>query len=297
MGSWPYRGLRELTSGLLKEACPQLQGWLCAARKSAKALQLSELAAAKYSTGSGPSDWPGSAPAEPLTPDNSDNLDTFNRELNDVFEVASSHEEPRSHPQQQPRSHSLWQADTAPDRSAQHISRQVQYPSEAPGRLSHLDHQGSAQMVDVGEKEVTRRTATAQMRVQLSHEVFREVMNPRHLKKGNVIETARIAGIMAAKHTPTLIPMCHTVPLDKVQLEIKPCEQAAEPGQTELEITATASATHRTGVEMEALTAAAAAGLTVYDMCKAMDHGIVLNGLQLVHKAGGKTGTWTHSDR
>ena len=146
--------------------------------------------------------------------------------------------------------------------------------------LSHFDASGNASMVDVGAKEVTRRTATASAFVELSPAVLSALpANP----KGNPLEVARIAGIQAAKCTADLIPMCHPLPLTHVDVR-------AEVVEGGVRITASAATTGPTGVEMEALTAAAVAALTVYDMTKALDKSIVIRSIQLETKSGGKSG-------
>ncbi len=146
--------------------------------------------------------------------------------------------------------------------------------------LSHYDASGRASMVDVSAKTATRRTATASAFVELSREVLRALpANP----KGNPLEVARFAGIQAAKRTSELIPMCHPLPLTHVDVQ-------AELAEGGIRITATAATVGQTGVEMEALTAASVAALTVYDMTKALDKGIVIRAVQLESKTGGKSG-------
>jgi cyclic pyranopterin phosphate synthase len=152
--------------------------------------------------------------------------------------------------------------------------------------LTHLDSSGEANMVDVGAKAETRRVAVAQGTVAMQPETLRTIL-AGDAKKGDVIGTARIAGIMAAKRTHELIPLCHPLLLTKVSVDIKPDE--ALPG---LRVTATAHVTGKTGVEMEALTAVSVACLTIYDMAKAIDRGMVLGGIRLVEKSGGKSGTY-----
>ena len=142
--------------------------------------------------------------------------------------------------------------------------------------FSHLDREGAARMVDVGEKQVVRRTATAAGRVQMSPETV-SLLRERALPKGDALNTARIAGIMAAKRTPDLIPLCHGLNLTAVDVEF-------EVGEDEIDIVATARASDRTGVEMEALTAVSIAALTVYDMCKAVDKGMVIEEVRLLEK-------------
>jgi cyclic pyranopterin phosphate synthase len=149
-------------------------------------------------------------------------------------------------------------------------------------KLSHYDDQGRARMVDVSGKPETRRTAEASAFVAMSAKVLKALpQNP----KGNPLEVARFAGIQAAKKTAELIPMCHPLPLTHVDVETK----IAKGG---IEITATAATTAQTGVEMEALTAASIAALTIYDMCKALDKGIVIREIRLEKKTGGKSGEW-----
>ncbi|WP_083463955.1 cyclic pyranopterin monophosphate synthase MoaC [Prosthecomicrobium hirschii] len=153
-------------------------------------------------------------------------------------------------------------------------------------RLTHLDDSGAAHMVDVGDKSVTQRTAVAEGHVTMLPETL-ALIRQGLAKKGDVIATARIAGIMAAKRTHELIPLCHPLLLTKVAVEIEADE--ALPG---LRITATARVSGQTGVEMEALTAVSVACLTVYDMAKAVDRGMVIGGIRLLEKSGGKSGTW-----
>jgi cyclic pyranopterin phosphate synthase len=154
-----------------------------------------------------------------------------------------------------------------------------------PEQLSHYDETGQASMVDVSAKQATRRTATASAFVELSAAVLAALpANP----KGNPLEVARIAGIQAAKRTADLIPMCHPLPLTHIDVE-------AEIEAGGVRITATAATVGPTGVEMEALTAAAVAALTVYDMSKALDKGIVIRNVQLEAKTGGKSGDFTRA--
>ncbi len=143
-------------------------------------------------------------------------------------------------------------------------------------KFSHLDEEGAARMVDVGGKAVIRRTATATGRVLMSPETV-ELLHEKALPKGDALNTARIAGVMAAKRTPDLIPLCHGVNLTAIDLEFTVKDEAVE-------ILATARASDRTGVEMEALTAVSVAALTVYDMCKAVDKGMVIEGVRLLDK-------------
>jgi cyclic pyranopterin phosphate synthase len=142
--------------------------------------------------------------------------------------------------------------------------------------FSHLDREGAARMVDVGEKAVIRRTATAAGRVRMSPRTV-ELLREKALPKGDALNTARIAGVMAAKRTPDLIPLCHGLNLTSVDVEF-------EVGEEEVGIVATARASDRTGVEMEALTAVSVAALTIYDMCKAVDKGMVIEDVRLLEK-------------
>ena len=148
--------------------------------------------------------------------------------------------------------------------------------------LTHFDAAGAATMVDVSAKDITSRSATARVRVAMT-EATAAVIAAGTAKKGDVLGVARLAGIMAAKRTSDLIPLCHPLPIDAVSLDL------AVDGSG-VEITATVRTTGRTGVEMEALTAASVAALTVYDMCKAIDRAMRIEGLRVVHKDGGKSG-------
>jgi cyclic pyranopterin phosphate synthase len=155
----------------------------------------------------------------------------------------------------------------------------------AEKKLSHLDDKGRPRMVDVGGKEATARVAVAKGTVRMQPETLKLILSGG-TKKGDALTTAKLAGIMAAKHTPDLIPLCHPVLIDSIEVDFEPDE-----AQSTIEITATARATGRTGVEMEALTATAVAALTVYDMGKAADRGMKIENIRLVHKSGGKSGT------
>jgi cyclic pyranopterin monophosphate synthase len=150
--------------------------------------------------------------------------------------------------------------------------------------FTHLDEQGRVTMVDVGGKDVTRRTARARGFISMSRETFNAIMEDR-VKKGNVLATAKIAAIMAAKNTSHTIPLCHPLPIDHIELDFLPHEEPSS-----IEVSAEVSVTARTGVEMEALHAASIALLTIYDMCKAIDRSMVIEGLCLVEKSGGKSG-------
>ena len=151
-------------------------------------------------------------------------------------------------------------------------------------RLTHVDETGAARMVDVSEKAVTARMATASGRVLVAPEVI-ELLRGEGVPKGDALAVARIAGIMGAKKTPDLIPLCHPLAVSGVKVELSVADDAVE-------ITATVKTTDRTGVEMEALTAVAVAGLTVVDMIKAVDKRAVITDIRVEKKTGGKSGTW-----
>ncbi len=151
--------------------------------------------------------------------------------------------------------------------------------------FTHFDEEGRALMVDVGGKAATARTATAKGAVIMAPETLTMIVEGT-AKKGDVLAVARLAGIMAAKRTPELIPLCHPVMLTKVTVDLTP----APPDRVEIE--ATVKLTGRTGVEMEALTAVSVAALTVYDMCKSADRTMRITGIRLTHKAGGKSGEY-----
>ena len=153
-------------------------------------------------------------------------------------------------------------------------------------RLTHLDESGRARMVDVSDKDVTRREATARATVTMQPETAR-LIAAGGVAKGDVLAVAQVAGIMAAKRTPDLIPMCHPLPITGVDMAFELDVEAAR-----LVIRATVRVTGRTGVEMEALTAASVAALTVYDMCKAVDRGMRIGDIELLHKSGGKSGEY-----
>jgi cyclic pyranopterin phosphate synthase len=152
--------------------------------------------------------------------------------------------------------------------------------------LTHLDEGGAANMIDVAEKPVTERVAVAEGAVVMAPATL-DMIRAGNAKKGDVVGTARIAGIMAAKRTHELIPLCHPIALSAIAVEIEPDE--ALPG---LRVRATAKVADRTGVEMEALTAVAVACLTIYDMAKAVDRGMEVTSIHLVEKRGGRSGTW-----
>lgn len=150
--------------------------------------------------------------------------------------------------------------------------------------LTHFDAKGDAHMVDVSEKAVTSRIAVAENHIKMNRETF-EIITEGRAKKGDVLGVARLAGIMAAKRTSDLIPLCHPLPITKVSVDLEP--DTSLPG---IRITATVKTTGQTGVEMEALTAASVTALTVYDMSKAVDKTMEISGLRVVLKDGGKSG-------
>ncbi len=152
--------------------------------------------------------------------------------------------------------------------------------------FTHFDAQGNAVMVDVSDKTVTERVAVAKGSVLMQPETLRLIQGGA-MKKGDVLAVAQLAGIMAAKRTPDLIPLCHPLALTSVTVEL-----SCDPGRNAVDITATCKLKGRTGVEMEALTAVGVAALTVYDMCKAVDKGMRITDIRLVHKSGGKSGTY-----
>ncbi len=153
------------------------------------------------------------------------------------------------------------------------------------GGLTHFDAAGRAAMVDVSDKEETARVAVARGRIVMQPETLARIREGQ-MGKGDVLGVARLAGIMAAKRTGELIPLCHPLMLSKVAVELTPVEPDA------VEIEATVKVTGRTGVEMEALTAVSVAALTIYDMCKAVDRGMRIDAIRLVHKSGGKSGVY-----
>ncbi|MEW1721524.1 cyclic pyranopterin monophosphate synthase MoaC [Streptomyces sp. NPDC093109] len=168
-----------------------------------------------------------------------------------------------------------------------------QQPPEPPDgrggdRLTHLDGSGAARMVDVSAKEITARVARASGRVLVSAAVV-ELLRGGGVPKGDALATARIAGIMGAKRTPELIPLCHPLAVSGVTVDLRVADDAVE-------ILATVKTTDRTGVEMEALTAVSVAALTVVDMVKAVDKGAVITDVRVEEKTGGKSGTWTRPE-
>ena len=150
--------------------------------------------------------------------------------------------------------------------------------------LSHLDEQGRARMVDVSEKEITSRIAVARGTIRMQARTLSLIVEEK-IAKGDVFSVARIAGIMAAKKTSELIPMCHPLNITSVKIDLTPKQKPAR-----VDIEASVRVSGKTGVEMEAMTAVAAAGLTIYDMCKAVDREMVIGEIRLVEKSGGKSG-------
>lgn len=158
-------------------------------------------------------------------------------------------------------------------------------------RLSHVDRRGQARMVDVGKKPVTRREAEAAGSIRMGAGAWR-LLRDNRVAKGDVLAVARVAGIQAAKRASEIIPLCHPLPLDQVRIDFR-----ADDRRRRLEARATVRCSARTGAEMEALTAAAAALLTVYDMCKAADRGMEIGGLRLLRKSGGRSGAYVRRER
>ena len=154
------------------------------------------------------------------------------------------------------------------------------------GKLSHFDREGRARMVDVGAKPSTRRVAVATARVVMKSETLRRIMDKK-MEKGDVLGVARVAGIMAAKRTGELIPLCHPLYIDSVEVYFEP-----DVTRSQVRIETRAKSTGKTGVEMEALVATAASALTIYDMCKAVDRGMKIADIVLLKKSGGKSGTY-----
>jgi len=155
------------------------------------------------------------------------------------------------------------------------------------GKLTHIDENGKAQMVDVGNKEDTKRSATASGKVFMSVETI-EALKKQEFQKGDVLGVARVAGIQAAKKTSDLIPLCHPLAVNFVSVDFRI-------GESHVEIETTVEIFGKTGVEMEALTACTITALTIYDMCKAMDKSISIEEIKLLEKTGGKSGNWKRS--
>ena len=157
-------------------------------------------------------------------------------------------------------------------------------------KLSHLDDQGRARMVDVSAKEITDRIAVARGSIQMKPETLDLILKGK-VEKGDVFSVARVAGIMAAKKTPELIPMCHPLNITSVKIELTPQENPSR-----VDIEAVVRVSGKTGVEMEAMTAVSVAGLTIYDMCKAVDREMSIGQIELVKKSGGKSGTFIRKE-
>ena len=159
-----------------------------------------------------------------------------------------------------------------------------------PDRFTHFDAEGQAHMVDVGDKAVTERIAVASGSIRMQTKTLAMILEGGH-KKGDVLGVARIAGIMGAKRTADLVPLCHPLPLTKVGIDFTP-----DTHLNQIRCVATAKTHGQTGVEMEALCAVQLALLTIYDMCKAVDRGMVIENVRLEEKSGGKSGLWQRSD-
>ncbi len=157
-------------------------------------------------------------------------------------------------------------------------------------KLSHLDEQGRAKMVDVSDKDITSRTAVARGTIHMRAETLALILADK-IEKGDVFSVARVAGIMAAKKTSELIPMCHPLNITAVEIDLTPAEN---PARVEIETSVRVSG--KTGVEMEAMTAVCVAGLTIYDMCKAVDREMSIGEIRLVKKSGGKSGTFIRKE-
>ncbi|MDP2857871.1 MAG: cyclic pyranopterin monophosphate synthase MoaC [Bacillota bacterium] len=164
--------------------------------------------------------------------------------------------------------------------------------------LSHVDEKGRARMVDIGDKPDTDRVAVARARVLMKPETLAMIVSGS-APKGDVFAVARVAGIMAAKRTPELIPLCHSIPLASVEIRLDavPGGSCGDHSVAAVEIEVAARSTGKTGVEMEALTAASVAALTIYDMCKAVDREMRVDDIRLVYKAGGKSGEFVRKDQ
>ena len=159
------------------------------------------------------------------------------------------------------------------------------------GKLTHFDREGRARMVDVGAKAATRRVAVVSGKVVMKPETLRRIVDKK-MEKGDVFGVARVAGIMAAKRTGEIIPLCHPLSIDTVEIDFQPNLE-----RSEVKIETTVKSTGKTGVEMEALVATAAAALTIYDMCKAVDRGMTISDIMLLKKSGGKSGTYIREKR
>jgi cyclic pyranopterin phosphate synthase len=157
------------------------------------------------------------------------------------------------------------------------------------GKLTHFDRQGRARMVDVGAKPSTQRIAVASGRVLMKGETLRRIVD-KEIEKGDVLGVARVAGIMAAKRTEEIIPLCHSLNIDRVEIDLQP-----DVKYSEVRIRTMVKSTGKTGVEMEALVATTVSALTIYDMCKAVDRGMKISDIMLLKKSGGKSGTYLRS--
>ncbi len=151
-------------------------------------------------------------------------------------------------------------------------------------KLTHFDKNGNPSMVDISQKDTTVRVAVANGKIIMKPNTLKRILD-LDIKKGDVLNVAKLAGIMAAKKTDQLIPLCHSIPLSYVNVDLEPNIE-----ESSINITAEASVIGKTGVEMEALTAVSVAGLTIYDMCKAIDRDMILTNVRLMHKSGGKSG-------
>jgi cyclic pyranopterin phosphate synthase len=154
------------------------------------------------------------------------------------------------------------------------------------GKLTHFDREGRARMVDVGAKAATRRIAVVSGKVVMKPETLKRIVDQK-MEKGDVFGVARVAAILAAKRTGEIIPLCHPLSIDTVEVDFQP-----DRDRSEVKIETTVKSTGKTGVEMEALMATAAAALTIYDMCKAVDRGMIISDIMLLKKSGGKSGTY-----
>lgn len=162
--------------------------------------------------------------------------------------------------------------------------------------FTHFNESGRARMVDVGAKAQTERVATAQAKVYLQPETLEKIQRGK-IAKGDVLAVAQVAGVMGAKKTPDLIPMCHPLLVTSVDISFKEESQPDREGRCSITVSATAKTTGQTGIEMEAMTAVSVAALTIYDMCKAIDRGMSFSDVWLVSKSGGKSGSYNREDR
>ncbi|KAL6781838.1 CNX3 [Auxenochlorella protothecoides x Auxenochlorella symbiontica] len=218
---------------------------------------------------------------------NDSSVDELNRELAELHGIGTA---PQEEPLEQPDA-------PRPTADSRHAERQAhapvlpQQPQESPlsTSLTHVDDSGRARMVDVSQKPHTARTAVAGARVMLGRTVF-DLIQQNAMKKGDVLSVAQLAGVMGAKQTASLIPLCHPLSLSNVEVKL-----ALLVDFHALNITVTASTVGQTGVEMEALTGASIAALTVYDMCKAVSRELKITDIRLLHKSGGRSGDWTCS--